>query len=219
MKSLLLLLIFLPYLSFAQQANCEKAQDFILPDNDLQLLTERVCKEPHTQDPDIHLRRDEAKNRLSIQDFLVFEYTSDCYKTINASFRNSNAKDAQLLGHQLDLVLCKKDIFQGETFRGTDLPDDVIEKYKIDEVIILPGFTSTSYSSSIACEFTKNTFFRIYSKTGRLIEKLSNTEDEKEVLFRLGTQFKVINVIKINFKAAAMSGCNSAKNYIELQEI
>lgn len=87
--------------------------------------------------------------------------------------------------------------YKGLVFRGTSLDQKQLEPYinafKNGSVHIEKAFLSTSYSENKA--FGGNVFFEITSKKGTMIEKLSDFESEKEVLFKAGQKFKVTDVI------------------------
>jgi hypothetical protein len=80
-------------------------------------------------------------------------------------------------------------------YRGVDnLPPDVLAKYVPGETVTEEAFTSTSYAES--GQYTGSVQFRIRSKDGRLVEALSRYDNEKEVLFRPGSKFKVLDKVR-----------------------
>ena len=60
------------------------------------------------------------------------------------------------------------------------------------------GFASTTYSQAAISKYIrdvpKNVLLRIEGKTGKLIEDISLKPQEKEVLFKSGTKFEVVDV-------------------------
>lgn len=85
------------------------------------------------------------------------------------------------------------DRHKGMVYRGTRLDKEdlnVYEKaFKEKTSHIEKAFMSTTTDELRA--FNGNTTFKIKAKNGAIIEKLSSMEDEKEVLFKTGQQFKV----------------------------
>jgi len=61
----------------------------------------------------------------------------------------------------------------------------------VGKIITEKAFTSTSYTKG--AEFKRNTRFTIYSETGKKIDFLSNHPYEKEVLFKPGTEFRILS--------------------------
>ncbi len=226
MKNIALLSLFISLLSlsaWADQTTCEASRKALLADDLLRKLTLKVCTHKPTSDPDIYMEYDKAFESKSPQDFLVYEYTSDCYEKLNTELFKSQDqnKDTVKLAEQLDAVLCDFPQSKEEVFRGAKLPDAVVAQYLKAEEVSIPAFTSASKAFHIACEFAKkdgNTFMRIASKSGRSIEKQSKHEDELEVLFRMNARFKVKTAIT-GFQASIMSGCKGVSNYFELEEI
>lgn len=219
--ALLVSLLALP--AMADQTTCEASRKGLLSDDLLRKLTLKVCTHKPTSDPDIYMEYDKAFESKSPQDFLVYEYTSDCYENLNRELFKSQDQnqDTLKLAQQLDAVLCDFPQSKEDVFRGAKLPDTVASSYLQAEEISIPAFTSASKAFHIACEFAKkngNTFMRIASKSGRSIEKQSKHEDELEVLFRMNARFKVKTAIS-GFQASIMSGCKGVSHYFELEEI
>jgi hypothetical protein len=219
--SLFFCLLALPAL--ADQTTCEESRKSLLADDLLKKLTVKVCTHEPSSDPDVYMEYDKAYESTSASEFLVYEYTNDCYQNLNNELFKSKDQnqDTLKLADQLDAILCDFPESKEHVFRGAKLPEAVIENYLKADVISIPAFTSTSKAFHIACEFARkngNTFMKIASKSGRAIEKSSKHEDELEVLFRMNTRFKVKNVIS-GFKASVMSGCKGVSHYFELEEI
>jgi hypothetical protein len=108
--------------------------------------------------------------------------------------------------------------YQNVVFRGSKLNKSQKQRYKDafhnDRLIQEHHFLSTSQSEIIANLFSKgDTFFTIFSKTGKQIEKFSkfglySGQNEKEVLFFPNTIFEVLDVSE-----------NDSKTVIILEEI
>jgi len=226
MKNLTLLALFVSLLSLptlADQIACEQSRKGLLADDLLKKLTVKICTHKFSADPDVYMEYDKAYESKSAQDFLVYEYTNECYQNLNNElFKTENQnQDTLKLAEQLDAVLCDFPIAKEDVYRGAKLPDAVVENYLKAEEISIPAFTSTSKAFHIACEFAKkngNTFMKITSKSGRAIEKQSMHEEELEVLFRTNARFKV-KIAESGFQASIRSGCKGVSHYFELEEI
>jgi hypothetical protein len=98
-------------------------------------------------------------------------------------------------------VLNKTSNFRGTVFRGDVLKKATLEKYMKGQVFTEAGFLSTSKELEIAKKFNEtrageygefNVLFTIDSTTGKDISKYVQGH-ENEVLFRSGTQFRVLS--------------------------
>ncbi|HEY9641416.1 MAG TPA: ADP-ribosyltransferase domain-containing protein, partial [Coleofasciculaceae cyanobacterium] len=83
---------------------------------------------------------------------------------------------------------------EGTVYRSATLPDDVIAKYTAGAVVTEYGFTSSSYDKKAA--FSGKHRFVIQSRTGKKVDDLSPYPNEKEVLFKPGTQYRVLKTRK-----------------------
>lgn len=104
-------------------------------------------------------------------------------------------------GILLEHCLTKLPDFEGLVYRGANLTRNELKKYKYGaetgNPVTEPTFVSTSKSRLIAMQFGANTLFRIYSRKGKEIEKIAkfgkyNPPNEKEVLFRPNSSFKIL---------------------------
>jgi NAD:arginine ADP-ribosyltransferase len=138
---------------------------------------------------------------------LVYKYTLDAYEDLNEDLRAGKESEFELY---LNAVLVKLPDFKDLVYRGSALSKAQIARYQTaleqKEKLTELGFTSASKSRQVAEMFSKgNTIFRIISKTGKAIEELSfhgvqSPQNEKEVLFRSKTNFKVLGVKEENGK-------------------
>lgn len=74
-----------------------------------------------------------------------------------------------------------------------------VEAYTSNRAVSEPTFVSASKSRLTAMAFNGNTLFRIFSKTGKAIEKIAkfgvhNPPNEKEVLFRPNRAFRILEI-------------------------
>ncbi len=136
---------------------------------------------------------------------LIYNYSYAGYEDINERLRKSKGKTDILYNKLLNGCLNKLPHFEGLVYRCATLSETELNKYidaeKKNKSIIEHSFVSTSRSELTAFAYGKNTKFLIYSKTGKEIEKfakfgLYNPVNEKEVLFRSGRAFNVLEVTK-----------------------
>lgn len=88
--------------------------------------------------------------------------------------------------------------------RGIDLSPEEIARYVPGQIVIEEGFISTGIDKG----FKGGAQFRIDGLHGKHIEQLSAHPDEREVLFKVGTRFRVIKKHEEN-----------GTTYIELEEV
>lgn len=171
-------------------------------------LTLRELQKSYTQSwiaEDIYQRiSEEVKNSLKIQAFkaaynithhelvAMKAYTSELYWDLNQNMRNDNLTltDNRFIA-VVNQGLEKAPAYEGVTYRDTTLPDEVLEKYQIGKIVTEKAFTSSSIDNSLST-FKGNVRFIIQSKNGKIIEDISDYPDEREVLFKNKTQFKVL---------------------------
>lgn len=93
--------------------------------------------------------------------------------------------------------------FEEIVYRGVNLSKIELENYKIhfeeNRSIIENCFVSTTKSRLIATSFLGNVLFRILSRTGKEIEKISKFgikgfPNEREVLFSYKKQFRILGI-------------------------
>lgn len=135
---------------------------------------------------------------------LIYKYSNDGYEDLNEILRISKG-GINDYGNFLNKCLNKLPNFEGLVYRCVNLTIAELQVYIDAEhnnhpVIEYP-FISTSKSELTAHSYGKNVKFTIYSKTGKEIEKfakfgLHNPPNEKEVLFKSGRSFNVLEVTK-----------------------
>lgn len=120
----------------------------------------------------------------------ITHYSNGGYRSLNKALRAGVMTEAQYNATKdLNEALSKLPPYQGTTRRGTSMPSSEFAKYKPGMVVEERGFTSTSTVKGFSGEHV----FEVHGKTGRLIESLSYHTQEKEVLFRAGSRFKVVS--------------------------
>ncbi len=147
------------------------------------------------------VRRDRATVLAELNDLekaVIYWYSDSGYIGLNELLLQSKGKRISRLGKYLDLALSKLPNFEGITFRGSDLSDSEIRKYQraFDEKIIITehSFLSTSRLKNKANQYRRTAMFEIFSKNGKLIEKVSKFVNEEEVLFKRNSKFRVLNI-------------------------
>lgn len=121
----------------------------------------------------------------------IADYTGPGYSEINAALRSGKPLTSEMTERiaSIDASLDKLPKYEGIVYRGTDLPPNVLAKYRSGATVTEDSFTSTSASKSAA--FTGNVRFKIFSRTGRSVSAYSQYPSEDEVLFKHGTKFVV----------------------------
>ena len=162
----------------------------------------------------LHLEREvsEISNSPRIEDHLelsvyekafIYKYSEDGYEGVNELLRKSGGKENTEFGNLLAKCLGKLPDYEGLVYRSANLGKLERKKYvaalSLSQTLIEPTFVSTSKSKLIAMEFNGNTLFRIFSKTGKAIEKIAkfgihNPPNEREVLFRPNRPFRILEI-------------------------
>ena len=125
----------------------------------------------------------------------VYAYTTEdtywSYHRVNPGLRSKDpARVADVRDYRdtVNAALDKLPDHVGTVRRGTRLPDDVLAEHQVGKTVTYEAFTSTSTAHG----FRRQHRFVIYSRHGKLIERYSGHEVEREVLFRAGSRFKVL---------------------------
>lgn len=148
-------------------------------------------------------RNDEIPELSVFEKAIIYKYSNDGYENINEHLRINKGRKNTEFGKLLDLALSKLSDYEGLVYRGVNLNKNELSRYKealrLSQFISEYSFISTSKSRLIAMEYRGNTLFRIYSRTGKEIDKIAkfgeySPSNEKEVLFRLNRSFKVLEV-------------------------
>jgi len=156
-----------------------------------------------------------AEYRLTkLEAAAISSYTSDDYKVINPELRKSNPSKAVIAyATMINAALEKLPEFVGVVKRGVKLPGSVLQTFYVGNVIEFKSFTSTTSFMELS-SFEYGHRLIIHSKHGRDVEKLSNRNEESEVLFKAGTKFRVIAA-----RTNVTLGGNIAELEYELEEI
>lgn len=137
--------------------------------------------------------RNSELNQLNIYEkAIIYKYSRDGFDELNEILRKSKGEKINEFGNYLNYSLNKLESYEGLVYRGVNLSNSELDRYlnsfKTNSLLREYSFTSTSKSRLIAMSFNGNVLFRMFSKTGKSIEKitkfgLSGYPNEKEVLF------------------------------------
>lgn len=136
---------------------------------------------------------------------IVFKYNEDGYETVNEILRDSGGKRNTEFGKLLIKVLDKLPDLDGLVYRSANLTTKEFQRYSRALIsknnIREYSFISTSKSRLTAMAFNGNTLFRMYSRSGKEIEKIakfgvSNAQNEKEVLFKPNRKFRILEIVR-----------------------
>jgi hypothetical protein len=138
---------------------------------------------------------------LSKDDVLgIYDYTTnDGYDVMNGYLRNPAAHDTEAAAAAQQRVdravagLEKLPQYDGVSYRGTNLPPDVLKAWEPGEVVSDKAFMSSSVDRRVADSFGKEVFMRIVGHSGVDIAPLSRFANEVEILFKPGTEFRVLS--------------------------
>lgn len=126
------------------------------------------------------------------------EYTGNLYRCMNRALYSGKDEAYPTLNESLKAALKRFPSYEGFVFRGSNLPESVLEKHLVGTTITYPAYTSTSTNPYIAEEFGTHQFL-IYSQSGRPVMGRSGVGGEQEVLFDAGTRFRVLASTGNNF--------------------
>ncbi|MEU4807677.1 ADP-ribosyltransferase [Nocardia fluminea] len=112
------------------------------------------------------------------------------YYQLNKSLREGTVSPTQQATvDDINAALTKLPDHNGVVYRGTNLPQDVIDKYEPGKMRTEDSFFSSSSRNDGA--FPGNVEFHVVSKSGKSVDPYSAEAGEDEILFRSGTNFYV----------------------------
>lgn len=135
-------------------------------------------------------------------------YATSAHEELNEALRSIiNLKPQyksfeRLLNRALDKlpnsIYNSKDYF---LYRSAEISEELMKKLFIGKTEYLEkAFTSTSYDYQkfldnwFEYKPSHNVIFKIQGKNGKLVETISDIEDEAEILFKSNTKFEIINI-------------------------
>jgi hypothetical protein len=183
------------------------AQDFRATREEMQEFTEKYAKlvAEFEKYVDLHPEQETksfvTNSKLEKQDAAaIHDYTISSFEDLNKNSRLGNVVDDDELA-VLVSGLRKLERFVGTAYRSVNLPAQTLHEYldafesklplKIDSAI------SASYSSAEMTTFSGNAKIAIRSKSGVIVEKLSQVPSEKGVAFAPGGLYQITKMEKV----------------------
>ena len=144
------------------------------------------------------MSRPELKD-IPTEDLVAIKgYTSADYQKLNDALRSKDAEKLKAVDPYIKVAesgLEQLPDYKGVVFRGVNLDEypKVLESYKKGEIVTEAGFTSTSVTREASFK-RKDTMMIIEAESGKDVSFLSDYPNQKEILFRPDTKFKVLDV-------------------------
>jgi hypothetical protein len=142
-----------------------------------------------------------AAAKISPQELeAINEYTGGQYLEINKALRGQVSDESRMSRSQaaaqlINSALSKLPSYGKQSYRGTHLLPEDLDKYEIGKTYQDPAFGSTSFDAKYV--HGGNTYFIYYPKPKKSLAKdvtaLSGFDQESEVLYPSGTRFKVLD--------------------------
>lgn len=151
-------------------------------------------------------RISELPNLTVFEKSLIYKYSEDGYEMANETLRQTKGIEMNDFAKLLFIILGKLPDYKGLVYRNVDLTQTQLRRYQKafseNKPVKEYAFVSTSKSSLIAGQYGGNTAFKIFSRTGKSIDKIAKfgvhnpAPNEQEVLFRANRIFKVLQISK-----------------------
>jgi hypothetical protein len=142
--------------------------------------------------------RNDFLNELTIfEKAIIYKYSEDGYDDLNEKLRVNKGNNIPIFGALLAECLDKLPDFDEIAYRGVNLTPTEFRKYKdalkSNDIITEHFFLSSSSSIHIGNSYG-STLFKIFSQKGKEIDKISKFPNEKEVVFRFNSKFRVFEI-------------------------
>ena len=150
-------------------------------------------------------RNSEIPNLSLYDKAIIYKYSNDGYEVVNEILRKSKGKKIYEFTKLLNIALTKLPDFEGLVYRRATLTKIELKRYtdalRDTEMLKEYSFISATKSKLIALAFNGNVLFRIYSRTGKEIEKIAKFgihgyPNEKEILFKPNRKFRLLEITK-----------------------
>ncbi|MDZ7934078.1 MAG: ADP-ribosyltransferase [Emticicia sp.] len=142
-------------------------------------------------------RKDVLTELTIFEKAIIYKYTEDGFDDLNEKLRISKGENITLFGTLLSGCLGKLPDFDEIAYRGVNLSSIEFQLYinafENSEIITEHFFISSSSSIYVGNSYGE-TLFKIFSQKGKKIEMISKYPNEKEVIFRYGSKFRVFAV-------------------------
>jgi hypothetical protein len=138
---------------------------------------------------------------------IIYYYTEEGYESLNETLRNG--EPITELGEFLNYSLSKLPDYRLLCYRTMICSKLELKKYykafNDNSIVLESSFLSCSKSKLLSLQFSESPLFVIKSKRGKEIEKIAkfgidSGQNEKEVLFRSNSSFKVLDIKEENNK-------------------
>ena len=117
---------------------------------------------------------------------------SKCIRTQNVPVEKNAIEKYFVIMHYMIKALAYIPYHWGACLRHVEISKEEQNRYQVGSIISWLQFSSSTSAEEGVSEFSdRNTVFHIYSLSGRLIQKFSNFNHEKEVLFVPWSTFMV----------------------------
>lgn len=135
---------------------------------------------------------DVFQRMLSLDDLiLISAYTGNYYQPVNSTlWKKKNINKIECFVRDLRKSLKKFPNYIGEVYRGTNLPKNILKEHRPGNIVVYNAFTSASIGGISEIFRDQPVWIKIHSLHAKDISDFN--EDEGEVIFNPGTQFKVL---------------------------
>ena len=142
-------------------------------------------------------RKDVLTELTVFEKAIIYKYTEDGYDDLNEKLRASKGKNITPFGTLLIECLNKLPNFDEIAYRGVNLTLAEFQKYndalENGEIITEFSFISSSNSLYVGNAYGE-VLFKIFSQKGKKVEQVSKYPNEKEVIFRCNSKFRVFEI-------------------------
>ena len=160
-------------------------------------------------------KADELSNifpQLTLPEIVAIRSYASYSEVVNSALYDLNTEKINRYKNYINVLssaLSKVESYDGMVYRTKKISREYSRnKYVVGKIVTETGFISSSHTSfwNHANYSGETTRFFIKSKTGHILKQLSKHQKEKEVLFNIGTSFKVISA-KMNTEDKFCSSC------------
>lgn len=147
----------------------------------------------------------------------IMAYTGSHYKKLNTELRGfGQALESDMTPEQVSMSrlmysgLKKLPIYEGNCTRMTDKVE--VEGWKVGNEVVVKQYYSVGMGEKPSTFLNKKVVITIESKSSKILNKMSQYPDEKEVIFVPGTRLKVVRVDEESIEGQTIT-------FVKLQEV
>jgi hypothetical protein len=149
-----------------------------------------------------------------LEGLALFNYGTEAYKSINPALWSATPSPHALAYRDfMNQALDKLPPFAGTVKRGVRLTTKDLDGMTVGKEIVFRAFTSCTADMNLD-EFESDDRLIIHSRNGRDISQLTSHPNEREVLFKAGSRYKVLRRTE-----NVVSAGKTAAFEIELEEL